>query len=87
MTNILVDENTAELLNKAASGLGLSLSDYLRSIADSSVLTREFTKKNTLPWEILEDNFNKLSVDGSLPSDFSRADIYAKERRDYEERI
>jgi len=72
MVTIQVDEQTAVALQTAAMGAGVSLADYLKSLVDAS--PRESQASS---WDALETEFVDLSVEGSLPTDFSRADIYA----------
>jgi hypothetical protein len=72
MVTIQVDEQTAVALQTAAMGAGVSLADYVKSLVDAS------PQEPQLPsWESLEKEFVELSVEGSLPADFSRADIYS----------
>lgn len=72
MVTIQVDEQTAAALQKAAETAGVSLADYVKSLVDAS------PQEPQLPsWESLEKEFVELSVEGSLPPDFSRADIYS----------
>jgi hypothetical protein len=72
MVTIQVDEQTAVALQTAAMGAGVSLADYVKSLVDAS--PRESQASS---WDALETEFVDLSVEGSLPTDFSRADIYA----------
>lgn len=72
MVAIQVDEQTAAALQKAAETAGVSLADYVKSLVDAN------PREPHLPsWESLEKEFVELSVEGSLPPDFSRADIYS----------
>ena len=72
MVTIQVDEQTAAALQKAAETAGVSLADYVKSLVDAS------PQEPQLPsWESLEKEFVELRVEGSLPPDFSRADIYS----------
>jgi hypothetical protein len=72
MVTIQVDEQTAAALQKAAETAGVSLADYVKSLVDAS------PQEPQLPsWQSLEKEFVELSVEGSLPADFSRADIYS----------
>jgi hypothetical protein len=72
MVTIQVDEQTAAALQKAAETAGVSLADYVKSLVDAS------PQEPQLPsWESLEKEFVELSVEGSLPADFSRADVYS----------
>lgn len=72
MVSIRVDEHTAKALEAAAAGAGVSLAEYLRTLIATSSMPDA-----PVPWDALEREFDELSVDGSLPDDFSRADIYA----------
>ena len=71
MVSIQVDEQTAKALHAAADVAGVSLADFIRSL----VVARP-TAAPQMPWEMLEREIIELSVDGSLPNDFSRADMY-----------
>ena len=72
MVTIQVDEHTtAAALQTAAMVAGVSLADYVKSLVDAS--PREFLSSSR---DALEKEFVDLSVEGSLPTDFSRADIY-----------
>lgn len=71
MISIQIDEITAEGLERNASSVGLSITDYLRSLVNPP------TADPRLSWDELESQFVSLSTDSpSLPADFSRADIY-----------
>jgi hypothetical protein len=72
MVTIQVDEQTAVALQNAAMGAGVSLADYVKSLVDAS-----HHESQASSWDTLEKEFVDLSVEGSLPTDFSRADIYA----------
>jgi hypothetical protein len=72
MVTIQVDEQTAIALQTAATGAGVSLADYVKSLVVAN--PRE---AQTSSWDALEKEIINLSVDGSLPTNFSRADIYA----------
>jgi len=72
MVTIQIDEQTAKTFESAASVAGLTLAEYLRSLAEA-----ESKPILQATWDELEKKFEELSVDGSLPKDFSRADIYA----------
>ena len=72
MVTIQVDEQTAAALQKAAETAGVSLADYVKSLVDASP-----QEPQSPSWESLEKEFVELSVEGSLPADFSRADIYS----------
>lgn len=71
MVTIQIDEKTAEGLERQARTLGLSVTDYLRTLVPSSA-------SGTRPsWDEFENQFLALSTPApSLPADFSRADIY-----------
>jgi hypothetical protein len=71
MVSIQVDEQTAAGLERQAKGAGLSLAEYLRSMVPRESPAARPT------WDELEAEFIALSAPGpSLPTDFSRADIY-----------
>ena len=72
MVTIQVDEQTAEALRTAAETAGISLADYVKSLVNTSP-----EQAQSPSWESLEKEFVELSVEGSLPADFSRADIYS----------
>lgn len=71
MVSIEIDEQTAEALTSAATAAGLSISEFLKLV----VLPGKH--QHGTPWGILEQEFTAFSVEGSLPTTFSRADIYA----------
>ena len=73
MVNIQVDDITANALELAANRAGLTVPEFVKLLASSMT-----PKPNAESWESLEKEFLELSVDGSLPSNFSRADIYAE---------
>ena len=66
MVTIQVDEQTAVALQTAAMGAGVSLADYLKSLVDASPCESQASS-----WDALEKEFVDLSVEGSLPTDFS----------------
>lgn len=72
MVMIQVDEQTAKMLENAASDAGLSLAEYVRTLVQA-----DFKQTVSAGWDELEKEFEDLSVDCSLPIDFSRADIYS----------
>ena len=73
MIRIEIDEHTAERLGKLATAQGLSLADYLRSIAGTGT-----DLKQPPPAEFdFDAELAALTFDGpTLPAVFSRADIY-----------
>lgn len=70
MVTIQIDEQTAKALESAAAGVGLSLSEYLKTLVVSPLSHSQES------WDNLEREILELSVEGSLPISFSRADIY-----------
>ena len=66
MVTIQVDEQTA------AASAGISLADYVKSLVKSNS-----DQPQSPSWDSLEKEFVELSVEGFLPTDFSRADIYS----------
>lgn len=70
MVNIQIDDQTAKTLEAGAASAGVSVSEYVKLIAEAS------KTPPTAPWEEIEKELAELSVDGYLPDDFSRADIY-----------
>jgi Arc/MetJ-type ribon-helix-helix transcriptional regulator len=71
MVSIQIDEQTAAALQEQAQRTGLSVSDYLRQLLPVA------EAKERPSWEELERQIVALSSDeGSLPDDFSRADMY-----------
>jgi len=71
MISIQVDEQTASGLERQAKSANLSLAEYLRSLISPVGSAARPT------WDELESDFIALSsLSHSLPSDFSRADIY-----------
>jgi hypothetical protein len=71
MVSIQIDEQTAKALEAAATDAGVSISEFLKLILPPAKQPRD------TPWDSLEREFAALSVDGSLPENFSRVDIYA----------
>jgi hypothetical protein len=71
MVTIQIDEQTAKTLENAARVAGLTLTEYIRTLAEV-----ESKPVVQAAWDKLEREFEELSVDGALPRDFSRADIY-----------
>ena len=71
MVSIQIDEQTAEALRAAATAAGVSISEFLKLMVPATKQPLDTT------WDSLEREFNALSVEGSLPATFSRADIYA----------
>jgi hypothetical protein len=71
MVTIQIDDQTAEGLERHARSAGLSVADYLRTLVPAP-------NRNSRPsWDELEQQFLALSAaGGTLPADFSRADIY-----------
>jgi hypothetical protein len=72
MVSIQIDEQTAKALQSAATAAGVSLSEFLRLFLVPA------KQRNVEPWENIEHELDSLSVEGSLPSTFTRADIYAE---------
>jgi hypothetical protein len=70
MVNIQIDDQTAKTLEAGAANAGVSVSEYVKLIAEASKIPP------TATWEEIEKELVELSVDGYLPDDFSRADIY-----------
>lgn len=71
MVSIQIDEQTAEALKAAATAAGVSISEFLKLMVPATKQPLETA------WDSLEREFTALSVEGSLPATFSRADIYA----------
>lgn len=71
MVSIQIDEQTAEALRAAATAAGVSISEFLK------LMVPRAKQPQDTPWDSLEREFTALSVEGSLPTTFSRADIYA----------
>jgi hypothetical protein len=71
MVTIQVDEQTAKALEAAAAGAGLSLPEYIKTLVPSS------GDSSSNSWEAIEREITDLSVDGSLPASFSRAELYS----------
>jgi hypothetical protein len=72
MVSIQIDEQTAEALRAAATAAGVSISEFLKLMVPPAKQPPQDTS-----WDSLEREFTALSVEGSLPTTFSRADIYA----------
>jgi hypothetical protein len=74
MSEHLSPDLAKQILNEA-SGLGVSVEEYLRSIIDQRTAQPRAQEASLSELEGLFDN---LAVSGlrSLPEDFSRADIY-----------
>ncbi len=70
MVSIQIDEQTAKALEAAANAAGISIADFLKLMLSSPEPPQDTS------WECLEHEFTALSVDGSLPENLSRADIY-----------
>lgn len=70
MVSIQLDEQTAHALQSAAKGAGVSVNEFVKSLIPAA------SDQGDASWEMLEREFTALSVEGILPSDFSRADIY-----------
>ena len=62
----------SEALRIAAAGAGVSLAEYVKSLV---VTIPRQSPSNS--WDVLEKEFVELSVEGSLPTGFSRVDIYS----------
>ncbi|HEY3245548.1 MAG TPA: hypothetical protein VGM03_19570 [Phycisphaerae bacterium] len=81
MTTIQIDDVTAEALRVAAEARGLTLDAFLRIMAGTDAAPRSGAANGTAEeFEALLDEFfaeepRRLP---SLPSDFSRADVYAE---------
>ncbi len=71
MVSIQIDEQTAKTLEAAATAAGISISEFLKLMVPPAKPPQESS------WDSLEREFAALSVDGSLPENFSRVDIYA----------
>ena len=71
MVSIQIDEQTADALRAAATAAGVSISEFLKLMVPPAKQPQD------APWDSLEREFTALSVEGSLPTTFSRADIYA----------
>jgi hypothetical protein len=71
MTQIHVDDKTAKHLARAAELAGLTLEDYLKILVQG-----ETPMASEQKWDAIEQEILALSSEGTLPSDFSRADIY-----------
>jgi hypothetical protein len=71
MVSIQIDEQTAKALESAAKAVGVSVNDLLKTLVPS---VESISIGN---WESLEKELLSLSVDGGIPVDFSRADLYS----------
>lgn len=72
MISIQVDKYTAEIVRQQAESRGISVAEYLRSLMPPPPSAIRPT------WDELEAAILALSTKGgSLPTDFSRADIYS----------
>lgn len=72
MVSIQVDEKTAKAIEMAANIAGLSVAEYVCSLAST-----KNTSLSTDTWDSIEKQFLELSVEGHLPGAFSRDDIYS----------
>jgi hypothetical protein len=73
MASIQLDDATAQGLRAIAAANGLSLEDYLRTLA-----VAQQSQSTPLSADELDRQLDQLTFSGpSLPADFSRADIYA----------
>lgn len=70
MVSIQIDEQTAKALESAANAAGVSIGEFLKLMVPPAKQPQD------TPWDSLEREFTALSVDGTLPTTFSRADIY-----------
>ncbi len=70
MVSIQIDEQTAKALEIAANAAGVSIGEFLKLMVPPT------KQRQDTPWDSLEREFTALSVDGTLPTTFSRADIY-----------
>jgi hypothetical protein len=71
MVSIQIDEQTAKALEIAANAAGVSIGEFLKLMVPPAEQPQD------IPWDSLEREFSALSVDGTLPTAFSRADIYS----------
>lgn len=71
MMQIQVDDKTAKHLARAAESAGVTLEAYMRILVQGETPT-----KSELKWDAIEQEILALSSEGTLPSNFSRADIY-----------
>jgi hypothetical protein len=73
MPSIQIDEQTAKALETVAASHQMSVAEYLASI----VAHQTVAATSPISLEDWEAELDALSIDGpTLPSDFSRADIY-----------
>lgn len=73
MISLNIDDKTIEKLNALAAEQGMTLERFLQSLAQQRT-----EAKSVMTSEELEKELKPLLFHGpSLPSDFSRADIYA----------
>jgi hypothetical protein len=71
MVTIQLDDTTAKALEIQAQNAGLSLVDFLKTLASETM------PRPRGDWDAIEREIVALSSDGpTLPADFSRADIY-----------
>ena len=75
MATVVLDEHTAEELHAAAAASGMTVDAYVKSLlAGGATLAAP-----RLSWSEVESILDQHAFDGPmLPSDFSRADIYAE---------
>ena len=78
MISLNIDDKTIEKLNALAAEQGMTLERFLQSLAQQQSLAQKGTEaKSVMTSEELENELKPLLFHGpSLPSDFSRADIY-----------
>ena len=74
MQSIDVDEKTAQILRTLAEAHGVTVSVYLRQVASQRAFTLESNVTGDFETELASLAFESTA---SLPSDFSRADIYS----------
>lgn len=73
MKHIELDDQTAQILNAEAAARGLSVAEYVRTL----VPPRPNGHENPPSLDELDAELEELALDlQTLPSDFSRADIY-----------
>jgi hypothetical protein len=71
MVTIQIDEKTAKALERQARSAGISVADYVRTL----VPAQEASVRPS--WDEIEQELLALSTPAAtLPTDFSRADIY-----------
>ncbi|HEY3244261.1 MAG TPA: hypothetical protein VGM03_13020 [Phycisphaerae bacterium] len=77
-TTIEVDPQTAEALRTQAASFGLTLAEYLRTLAEAPPFVQ---LKGGIPISDFDRVLDALAEDlpeiAPLPADFSRADLYA----------